>query len=76
MVGDTAPALPPLNIHAKPASDAVRNARRDLFMAKHYRTAGRGSRYEQFIFNYWIVHGVKMVCLLASPSFCECSNEK
>ena len=41
MVGDTAPALPPLNIHAKPASDAVRKARRELFMAKHYRTPWR-----------------------------------
>jgi hypothetical protein len=36
MVGDAAPALPPLNIHAKPASDAVRKARRELFMVKHY----------------------------------------
>ena len=41
MVGDTAPALPPLNIHAKPASDAVRKARRELFMAKYYRTPWR-----------------------------------
>ena len=76
MVGDTAPALPPVNIHAKPASDAVIKARRELFMAKHYRTADRGSRHKQFIFNYWIVHEVKTVCLLASPSFSECSNEK
>jgi hypothetical protein len=49
MVGDTAPALPPLNIHAKPASDAVRKARRELFMAKHYRAVAVDSAFATWL---------------------------
>jgi hypothetical protein len=37
IAGEPASAFPPVNIQVKPASDAVRKARRELFMAKHYR---------------------------------------